>query len=445
MSTVVKSKCQTCKEFAGPCAIFLLFGIANAVVLKLAFVTEAEGLEQYGLHSFQKPWFLTTICFISMALVALPWYGCLLRWSKNRDSDPRLKPWSSISFKEYCEFAIPAFSDSFEGIVSAVCIVFVGVSIDSMMKSGTLVGVSLIAKFIFHQSKPAYQWASIVLVVIALTMVGAAGIINADSSTTIRTSKIWVAVIIVLKFISQVGYSVKISYEEYFTQRKTYHPILVVGMTGLWSTIMCGGILMPIAQFMPGEEGNGIHEDTLDTFAQIGNSTLVLVIVIISFFLGFSYNIASVSLIGATSAIVRTLMEAFRTFLIWMIQFMIFYGFRTSKELYLYRLVGEEWGLGSYVQLAGFVLMTFALLAYNGFPKYPCFTYEDAEDKEEKDEEMDAKIKDGLIESNNYLEKKIQEIENAEDDSIGVIASDSSNNEEHKSSSASEENIPVLP
>lgn len=404
----MKSKCETVKSYLAPCSIFLGFGICNAIILKLAVITEGEGLPQYGIHPFQKPWFLTTITFFSMLTVALPWYACLLRYSKNKDTDPRLKPFSSISFKEYLEFSIPAFSDSFEGIVSSICIVFVSVSIDSMMKSGTLVGVSLIAKFVFHQSKPTYQWVAIVFVVIALTMVGAAGIINSDEVVTVKTSKVWVAVIIVLKFISQVGYAVKISYEEYFTQKKQFHPILVVGMNGLWSTIMCGFIFMPIAQYLPGEEGNGIHEDSVDTFVMIGKSTMILIIVIISYLLGFSYHIASVSLIGATSAIVRTLMEAFRTFLIWIIQFMIFYGFKANKELYQWRLVGEEWGTGSYIQLAGFVLMTFALLAYNGYPKYPCFKYEESEDKTEEYEKSDIDNIEKSLSENDVIEGEVE-------------------------------------
>jgi hypothetical protein len=70
-------------------------------------------------------------------------------------------------------------------------------------------------------------------------------------------------------------------------------------------------------------------------------------------------------------------MEAFRTFLIWMVQFALFYGLRTSKdpEVYKFRMAGEEWTTGAWVQLGGFLLMTFSLFTYNGIPHYPCFNY----------------------------------------------------------------------
>lgn len=356
-----------------PTLFFLIIGIINAVLMKLIFIIEAEGAPGYGVHEFQKPWWVTMIAFFGMAL-AVPIYAIMTAIDASTGKNQLIKI-RDLSFKDFCEFAIPAMSDIFENIVSAVCVVFVGVSIDSMMKSGTLVGVSLISRFIFHVHYALYKWVSIFFVVVALTMVGAAGIINANDSTTITTSRVWVAVIVVLKFISQIGYAIRISYEEYFARVKHYHPVMICGLEGCWSTAISAFGFMPIAQFLPGPEGNGIHEDSIDTLYQIKNSVPILLISIVMIILSGLYNCVSATLISRTSAVVRTLMEAFRTFLIWMVQFLIFYTFRSNETLYHYRLAGEEWGLGSYIQLAGFVLMTFAILAYNKIPKYPCYSY----------------------------------------------------------------------
>lgn len=133
---------------------------------------------------------------------------------------------------------------------------------------------------------------------------------------------------------------------------------------------------MPISQYLPGPEGNGIHEDSIDTLKMIGNSWTIRIAMIIMVILGFIYNVVSATLISRTSAVVRTLMEAFRAFLIWIVQLLIFYTFRTNDTLHHYIFAGEEWGTGSYIQLAGFILMTFAVLAYNKILKYPCYSYE---------------------------------------------------------------------
>jgi hypothetical protein len=70
-------------------------------------------------------------------------------------------------------------------------------------------------------------------------------------------------------------------------------------------------------------------------------------------------------------------MEAFRTFLLWMVQFVIFYSFNSAEDpdVRKYCMGGEEWADGAYVQLAGFILMTFSLFTYNAIPRYPCFNY----------------------------------------------------------------------
>jgi hypothetical protein len=367
---------QNCWQKVWPQIFFLLFGIGNAVTTKFAVICESTGLPEYSNpHKFQKPWMLTTICFFAM-MCALPIYY-YISWRDKRMGGSRWMMPHELSLKAFCEFAIPAFSDAFEGIVSAVCIVFVGVSIDSMMKSGTLVGVSLIARWIFKQHYHRWQWIAIVGVVISLTIVGASGIIAAGNSTTVTTARVWVVLIIGLKYISQVGYAVKISYEEYFVQKLDYHPVMICGVEGLWSFLMCL-LCQIIAQYMPGEEGNGIREDTRDTFEMVKNNSGLWGIIVVSWFLGLTYNCVSTTLIGRTSAVIRTLMESFRTFLIWMVQFIIYYGLSTAdpnSEAYKFRMAGEDWSIGAYVQLAGFSLMTFSLFLYNGIPHYPCFNY----------------------------------------------------------------------
>jgi hypothetical protein len=342
--------------------------------MKLAYITEAKGLAKYpNPHRFQKPWFLTSLCFFAM-FWGLPIYAVYAYW-KHRQGSERWVLVHRLGLKNFCEFVFAAASDAFEQTVSAVCIVFVGVSFDSMMKSGTLIGVSVIARWLFKQHYHRWQWIAIALVVIALTTVGAAGIIGAGKSSTIIASRFWVGVILALKFVSQVGYAVRISYEEYFVQKKFYHPVLICGCEGFWTFLITGIIGETAAYFLPGKEGNGIHEDIVDTFVQIGNSVTLIVLCIVSFLLGLIYNSVSTTLIGRTSAVIRTLMEAFRTFLIWMVQFAMFYGFKSNPHLFKYRFAGEEWTFACYIQATGFALMIFALCMYNAIPKYPCFNY----------------------------------------------------------------------
>ena len=78
-------------------------------------------------------------------------------------------------------------------------------------------------------------------------------------------------------------------------------------------------------------EGNGIDEDTIE---MIKNSAALFIFVVIIFLLGFIYSISSITLIQRILAVTRTLWEALRTFLIWIVQFIIFYSFKTNNFLY---------------------------------------------------------------------------------------------------------------
>jgi hypothetical protein len=199
---------------------------------------------------------------------------------------------------------------------------------------------------------------------------------------------------------------------------------MICGVEGFWSFIMCGLICQPIAQFMPGQEGNGIREDTVDTFQQIKNNLSLLAIVFVSWFLGLTYNCVSTALIGRTSAVIRTLMEAFRTFLLWMVQFMIFYSFDSSSdpEVKKFEMGGEEWADGSYVQLGGFILMIFSLFTYNAIPRYPCFNYGLVHVKGEGGEELEFhNLTEGEGTPGDNADKRLRivsEIETNKDNSV---------------------------
>jgi hypothetical protein len=360
-----------------PILFFLLFGIANTVVTKGAYYITSEGSPQYGKHRFQKPWFLTSILFFAM-FCALPIYA-VYTCIQHRKGLTRWIGVHELSFKSFCEFAIPATADAFEQIVSAICILLVGASYDSMMKSGTLISVSLISRFVFKKHYYTYQWLAIGIVLLSLTLVGLAGILASGHSDTIRTNRLWTAVILVLKLISQLGYALRLSYEEYFVQKCLYHPVMITGIEGFWGFLVIGVIGEAVAHHLGGEEGNGLREDFWDTMHQIGHSSGICVVIAVLWFLGLTYNCVSTTLIGKTSAVVRTLMEALRTFLIWMIQFAIFYGCQQSKSLYEWRLIGEQWTQASLIQAVGFALMIWGLFMYNALPRYPCWQYEPPE------------------------------------------------------------------
>ena len=57
----------------------------------------------------------------------------------------------------------------------------------------------------------------------------------------------------------------QITFEDFFLSSMDISPLKIVGFEGLWGSAAMVLILLPIVQFMPGKEGAGIHEDTLES------------------------------------------------------------------------------------------------------------------------------------------------------------------------------------
>lgn len=57
----------------------------------------------------------------------------------------------------------------------------------------------------------------------------------------------------------------QITIEDYFLASVHLEPLKIVGYEGLWGCIAMAGLVLPLLQHFPGEDGSGIHEDTLDS------------------------------------------------------------------------------------------------------------------------------------------------------------------------------------
>ena len=63
----------------------------------------------------------------------------------------------------------------------------------------------------------------------------------------------------------QAVQAAQVTMEDYAMSHVGLAPLQVVGYEGLLGTIVLFGILMPIVYFIPGKDGQGLHEDSLET------------------------------------------------------------------------------------------------------------------------------------------------------------------------------------
>lgn len=66
-------------------------------------------------------------------------------------------------------------------------------------------------------------------------------------------------------FSLQAVQAAQITFEDFFMADLQIAPLKIVGYEGLFGTIAMVFFMLPIVQFVPGVDGTGIHEDTIET------------------------------------------------------------------------------------------------------------------------------------------------------------------------------------
>jgi hypothetical protein len=73
-------------------------------------------------------------------------------------------------------------------------------------------------------------------------------------------------------FAGQAVQAAQLTFEDFFMADLAMAPLKIVGFEGVFGSIMMIFVLLPAAYFLPGPEGLGLHENTLDTLEMIKNT-----------------------------------------------------------------------------------------------------------------------------------------------------------------------------
>jgi hypothetical protein len=363
----------------------LFFGTCTVVIQKFLFEQQGTGRDKYGVHKFKKPWFQTNSMFIGM-LLALDVYEIQRLFKRNTDHNKSellqatltdtgptdTKP--SQHWKMYIYVAGPAVCDLLATSLSNIGLLFIEASVWQMLRGSMVLFSSIFCAFILKREHHQYMWWSVLLIVIALTIVGLAAVFSTGlGKAGVSTGQVVIAIVLVVG--AQVIQASQIVVEDFLLHDMTASPILIVGLEGLWGTIVTIIVFLPMTQFIGGQEGNGIHEDTLDTFLMLGHDPVLLVFVIFYVLVILAYNVTGMFVTNITSAVVRTILEALRTLCIWLVQLIMHYASVGTTWGNHHPDIGEEWTVWSYMQAVGFVLLFTGMLLYNRILEMPFFKY----------------------------------------------------------------------
>lgn len=343
----------------------LLFGTTTSLFAKIVY--ELQGIGRDGQPKFfQKPWAMTCVMFLGMSCCLPLAYYQQAQTRKKRASagvDESLllngqvrKPHSEL--REFLLLGIPTAFDLVATILMNIGLLSVTASVYQMMRGAEMLFAALFSVLFLHRSLNKYHLSGIACCVVGIAMVGISSLQSGTSSASHPVSEWQMLAGMALIVASQAVQAAQITFEDFFLSSMDISPLKIVGFEGLWGSAAMVLILLPIVHFMPGKEGAGIHEDTLESLHMIFHSKTIGTILLIDMAALLMYNVAGMCVTGHLGAVFRTVLETMRTLFVWLVDLLLFYTPLGGGNL------GESWSKWSFLQAAGFVVLVAGTVIY---------------------------------------------------------------------------------
>jgi drug/metabolite transporter (DMT)-like permease len=341
----------------------IVFGTGSSVTMKIMLGFDAAGWAGIR-HKFDKPFMQSLLMFFGMAfslLIGKFW-------------DPEGKAGAGrvqASFRQKVMVAVPCAFDLIASTLMTFGLIWINASIFQMLR-GSMVIFSAVFSIVFLKKRiiPA-EWFGICLVIVALVIIGLSAVWmpsgdDGDSADSATTGQKLAGALLVIA--AQIVQAAQIVVEQFVLHDLSMPALEVVGWEVIWGFVMMILLAFPFALIVPGKDpsplGNSL-ENFIDSFMQLAEPKVAGICV------GFIIAVLGLNMFGMlvtshTNAINRTLMEAARTILVWIVMLIAFaagWGF------------GEPWSKWSWLELSGFIILVCGTVIYNKIWKFPFFVY----------------------------------------------------------------------
>jgi drug/metabolite transporter (DMT)-like permease len=130
-----------------------------------------------------------------------------------------------------------------------------------------------------------FQWVGVVWNIVSVFLVGGTAILNEKSESGVESVKSSDALLgVMLVMMGALVQAMQFVFEEkVMTMDIPSPPLLLIGMEGLWGTILCVVVVYPIVYMIPGTD-HGSYEDPFNTWAMFINSPHIQIAFVIYFF-----------------------------------------------------------------------------------------------------------------------------------------------------------------
>eukprot|EP00457_Paulinella_chromatophora_P008099 gb/GEZN01008126.1/.p1 GENE.gb/GEZN01008126.1/~~gb/GEZN01008126.1/.p1 ORF type:complete len:457 (-),score=55.12 gb/GEZN01008126.1/:18-1388(-) len=335
----------------------LLFGTVTPITSKLLYEVTTLGADG-EITPFTKPWFKTLTMFSAMTM-ALMYFAF---WRAFSPLSVSVEDWPDRSI--LLSMLFPAFFDLLATSLLGIGLIFTSLSVCQMLR-GALIIFSATLSWLFLGNKIyGFQWVGCLLCTTGVGMVGAAGLLTSQDRSSRRSELLGISLLL----LAQLAQAMQLVIEEKFLHKDKAPALVVVGMEGLWGSLLMMFVFLPACWVLPGNDVGGHYENFYDSLVKLYNSSAIRLILGAYWLAVLGYNVCGIWVTQSFSAVHHTLMEGFRTLTVWAVELLLFYAFEQHQY-------GEAWSRYSWLQLAGFLVMIGGTLVYQGQAVLPCFDY----------------------------------------------------------------------
>jgi len=249
---------------------------------------------------------------------------------------------------------IPSLFDLVCTIFGMCGLMFVNVSIYQMMRGAAIVFVALLKEFFLGDKLKKYHWVGIFWNFVSIVLVGATAVLApAASASTSSNSILGISLILLAALMGSLQYAFE---EKVLNMEIAAPPLFVIGVEGLWGTLICIFVLYPIAYLTPGSD-DGSFENPFNTWYMLSNNQELQLVMFFYFVSIFFYNLFGILVTFLLHSVWRGILDNFRPITVWIVDLSIYYFLTTS--------FGESWTPYSWLQLVGLAVLLYGTAIYN--------------------------------------------------------------------------------
>ena len=235
---------------------------------------------------------------------------------------------------------------------------YIDVSIYQLLRGSGIIFVALMKQYVLGHRLYKFQWVGVLFNLVSVFLVGATAILNSSDDRTKDPSDALYGVALVMAgaFVQALQFVFE---EKVMTlDDDAAPPLLVIGMEGLWGSVLCLFVVYPIVYYLPGGD-HGSFEDPFNTWFMLTHSTTLQVAFGIYFFAIFGYNLFAVLVTYSLNSVWHAILDNFRPVSVWCVDMFIYYGLPGLSGH------GEPLTPYSWVQLAGMFVLLYGTAIYN--------------------------------------------------------------------------------